>query len=526
MIEQGVLSMVDLLRRENLVKRLDVDLDAAAYLDGWVYHQRFGGFLLAQPLGVVAHVSAGNVFVGGVDSLIQGIVTKNVSLMKMSSVDPLFPVLFARSLRELDAEGVVSASVALLLWPGGDAAIERVIKQGCDGVVVYGGAETVRSYREDLGLHTKLIEYGPEYSFVMVMPDALARTGLDAAARRIARDVVMWEQSACSSPHAVYVENAEGATTADDLADALARALAEWARELPPGTITDDEGTEITRVREMAKVEQVMGTACLLAPPGGGTEWTVVVQRTPDFDTSCLNRTVFVKPVARLEEGIAAMEPLAEYLQSVAILADLPRAEALGQALTRLGADRFVEIGQMAVRKHGTPHDGTRGLAELVRWTSLAMVPGERAARQRQRGRRARAGAWRSVRPALAPLRPRRRHLRFPLGRRTRRRVGRAPAGDRRLRGGAFAVLRGALRRTTDRQSVRPAAAADPQRRRAEEARAPARRRAVDRPLTARIRLRQRRDHRGAEMRVPHPRGAALQRGAAGQRPPPRRLRS
>ena len=155
MIEQGVLTMVDLLRRENLVKRLDVDLDAAAYLDGWVYHQRFGGFLLAQPWGVVAHVSAGNVFVGGVDSLIQGIVTKNVSLMKMSSVDPLFPVLFARSLRELDAEGVVSASVALLLWPGGDAAIERVIKQGCDGVVVYGGAETVRSYRQDLGLHTQ-----------------------------------------------------------------------------------------------------------------------------------------------------------------------------------------------------------------------------------------------------------------------------------------------------------------------------------------------------------------------------------
>jgi phenylacetate-CoA ligase len=375
MIEQGVLTMVDLLRRENLMRRLDVDLDAAAYLDGWVYHQRFGGFLLAQPLGVVAHVSAGNVFVGGVDSLIQGIVTKNVSLMKMSSVDPLFPVLFARSLRDLDADGVVAGSVALLFWPGGESAVERVIKQGCDGVIVYGGAETVRSYREDLGLHTKLIEYGPKYSFVMVTADELARTGLDAAARRIAHDVVMWEQSACSSPHAVYVENAAGATTADDLAGALARALAEWARELPPGTITDDEGTEITRVREMAKVEQVMGTACLLAPPDGGTEWTVVVQHTPEFQTSCLNRTVFVKPVARLEEGIAAMQPLAGYLQSVAILADLPRAEALGEALTRLGADRFVEIGQMAVRKHGTPHDGTRGLAELVRWTSLAVAP-------------------------------------------------------------------------------------------------------------------------------------------------------
>src|SRR5579884_1634406 len=375
MIEQGVLTMIDLLRRENLEKRLDVDLDAAGYLDGWLYHQRFGGFLHAQPLGVVAHVSAGNVFVGGVDSLIQGIVTKNVSIMKMSSVDPLFPVLFARSLRDLDSEGVVSRSVALLFWPGGDAAVERVLKQSCDGVIVYGGAETVYSYRQDLGLHTKLIEYGPKYSFVMVTADQLAQTGLDAAARRIARDVVMWEQSACSSPHAVYVEEAPGATTGQDLADALARALAEWAVELPPGTITADEGTEITRVREMARVQQVMGQACLLEPATGGTEWTVVLQRHADFQTSCLNRSVFVKPVERLETAIEAMAPLAGYLQSVAILATLPRAQELASALVRLGADRFVQVGQMAVRKHGTPHDGTRGLSELVRWTSLAMAP-------------------------------------------------------------------------------------------------------------------------------------------------------
>ncbi len=404
MIEQGVLTMVDLLRRENLQKRLDVDLDAAAYLDGWVYHQRFGGFLLAQPLGVVAHVSAGNVFVGGVDSLIQGIVTKNVSIMKMSSVDPLFPVLFARSLRDLDSDGVVSRSVALLLWPGGDAAIERVLKQSCNGVIVYGGAETVYSYRQDLGLHTKLIEYGPKYSFVMVTADQLARTGLDAAARRIARDVVMWEQSACSSPHAVYVEEPPGATTGQDLADALARALAEWAVELPPGTITADEGTEITRVREMARVEQVMGQACLLEPASGGTEWTVVLQRDADFQTSCLNRSVFVKPVERLEAAIEAMEPLAGYLQSVAILATLPRAEQLGRALTRLGADRFVEIGEMAVRHHGTPHDGTRGLSELVRWTSLAMPP-EGGDRANGRGALAAAPAVRSAPDFDAPWR-------------------------------------------------------------------------------------------------------------------------
>jgi phenylacetate-coenzyme A ligase PaaK-like adenylate-forming protein/anti-sigma regulatory factor (Ser/Thr protein kinase) len=40
--------------------------------------------------------------------------------------------------------------------------------------------------------------------------------------------------------------------------------------------------------------------------------------------------------------------------------------------LCDIGAAEVVSLGAMAVRKHGTPHDGGRGLAQLVRWASLA----------------------------------------------------------------------------------------------------------------------------------------------------------
>ena len=374
MIEQGILTMIGLLKKENLQIRLDCDLGEMHYLDGWVYHNRFGGYMLAQPMGVVAHVSAGNVFVGGVDTLIQGIVTKNVNIMKMSSVDPIFPVLFAQSVKQHDPDGIVSGSMALLTWKGGDAGVEAAIKQGCDAVVVYGGAETVRSYRQDLGLHTRLIEYGPKYSFVMVAEKEMRQMGMDQVARLIGRDVIMWEQSACSSPHVVYVESPVGESVADELAEALAQALSRWAEEIPPGGLDPDEATEITRVREMAKVERAMGQSKLFAPHG--TEWTVVVQRNPEFQTSCLNRTIFLKPVASLEETLVHLNTMGAYIQTVAILADEERVKALGQALSSIGADRMVGLGQMAVRKHGTPHDGGRGLAELVRWASLACAGG------------------------------------------------------------------------------------------------------------------------------------------------------
>ncbi|MBN2437967.1 MAG: AMP-binding protein [Deltaproteobacteria bacterium] len=367
MIEQGIGVMADLTRRENMLIRLACDLGDSRCLDDWVFDARFRGFIKAQPIGVVVHVSAGNVFVGGVDTLIQGIVTRNVNLMKMSSVDPVFPVLFARSLRDHDERGVTARSLALLSWKGGDREIEGVLKRECNAIVVYGGAEAVRGYREGLGLHTRLVEYGPKYSFVLVDRDELERRGLDACARLIARDAVMWEQSACSSPHVVYVEGRE---TAQKLMNALGAAFEQWAAEIPPGKLSDDEAVEITKVRELAKVEKAMGTGDLLH--AAGTGWTLALRDDPEFETSCLNRTLIIKPVADLEAAVAAVAPMGEYIQTVAILADDRRAQRLALELSAIGADRMVEIGRMAARKHGTPHDGTRGLATLVRWTSLS----------------------------------------------------------------------------------------------------------------------------------------------------------
>jgi phenylacetate-CoA ligase len=395
MIEQGILTLVELLTRANLETRLDCDLGSAAYLDDWVFHPRFGGHMMAQPHGVVAHVSAGNVFVGGVDTLIQGIVTKNVNLMKMASIDPLFPVLFARSLRDHDDSGIVAGSLALLGWKGGDAAVESVLKQRCDAIVVYGGADTVRSYRQDLGLHTKLIEYGPKYSFALIAADELALRGLPEVARAVARDATMWEQGACSSPHMVYIEDPDG-SHAEPFAKALATELEGWAERLPAGRKTADEGVEILRVRELAKVEQAMGASLLLNP--ADADWTVVVQRAPDFQTSCLFRTLYVKPVRRLEDALDAVRPMGAFLQTVAILAGPARTKALGRALTRIGADRIVAPGRMARRQHGTPHDGTRGLAMLVRWSSIGRMDEEGATGKAAFGRN--GATWSPYDPA------------------------------------------------------------------------------------------------------------------------------
>jgi len=154
MIEEGIKTMCDLLSKNGMNTRMECDLGSKSYLDKWTYNKHFQGYIKAQPLGIISHISAGNVFVGGVDSLIQGLATKNVNIMKMSSVDPIFPVLFAKSLKEFDHTGILHKAMGLLTWKGGTKTIEKQIKKECDAVIVYGGADTIRAYREDLGLHT------------------------------------------------------------------------------------------------------------------------------------------------------------------------------------------------------------------------------------------------------------------------------------------------------------------------------------------------------------------------------------
>jgi len=366
MIAEGIKTMCSLLSRDGMLTRLNSDLGNKDYLNKWSYNHFFRGYIKTEPLGVITHVSAGNVFVGGVDSLIQGLVSKNVNLMKMSTVDPVFPVLFAKSLRDFDDTGLLHKAMALINWKGGTDNIENILKQECDAIVVYGGADTIRSYRRNLGLHCKLIEYGPKYSFVMVDKNELQRKGMKEAARLIAKDAIMWEQSACSSPHTVYVE---GEKAAREMMVEIGKALDDWAEEIPQGVVYDDEAVEITKVRELAKVNKAAGDEDYYFTKEGLA--TVVYQSSTEFQISCHNRTIFVKPVKTLDEVIEIVEPMGQFIQTVSILADEERAKKLSTQLALIGADRFVEIGRMAVRKHGTPHDGSKGIAELVRWVSL-----------------------------------------------------------------------------------------------------------------------------------------------------------
>ena len=366
MVETAIDELFINMRRENLYKIVKGHLGKPQFLDRFDYDSGFDGYFTAQPLGIILHVSPGNVFVGGIDSLMYGMLSKNINLLKVSSADPVFPLLFAKSINDVDNGRHLSNSFCILNFPGSDDKITKMMKERCDGIVVIGGEEAVRSYREDLPLGTRLVEYGPRYSFSIITEGGFNESKPSDVFEKCAKDIVMWEQRACSSPQVIYVED----SIAGKFLEALPGYLEKANNDYPQGEITFDEKVEILKAREMGRIMEAEEKAVIHNSPRS-MRWTVIFEESPDFKISPLNRTIYVKPFRSWADITAQLIKIKDYLQSVGLLATDAQIKIFSQALARIGVSRITSIGSLWSGKPGAPHDFDFPLRRLIKWVSI-----------------------------------------------------------------------------------------------------------------------------------------------------------
>lgn len=368
MVKIALDALSAILDESYLKKKIQLEIGNLSYLDSWAYNVFFKRYLKAESLGIVLHVVPGNVFIGGIDSLIAGLITKNINILKTSAADPVFPLLFIQSLKEADMRGIVSKSMAVLPFKGGNAEVESEFKKSCNGIIVWGAEEAVRSWRKDLGVSTKLIEYGPRVSFAVITKKGQSIYPLDETARKIALDIVMWEQRACSSPQIIYVEKDKILNNL--FLRSLEKALKYYAKNLPPGKLSDDEKAEITKFREMAKMDEVFQEGRLIHSKKD-TSWTIIYKENPEFEFSCLNRTILVKAYKNLGELYERLKPFSSYFQSTVLLGTSQEIYEISDSLVSIGVTRVVQPGGLNDSPAGEPHEGAYQAERLVKWAVL-----------------------------------------------------------------------------------------------------------------------------------------------------------
>lgn len=316
--------------------------------------------------GLSFHVFAGNVPGVAVTSIVRSLLVKAPVLAKLASGEPVLPVLFARALTAADPG--LGAAVATTYWPGGTPEPERVALDAADLVVVYGGEEAVASVRARAAFGSRLVVHGPRLSAGLIAAGALEGDPATLA-RDVARAVATFDQQGCVSPHAIWIEDPAGDLT-DRFADALAVAMDEVERVLPRGRLDAAATSTIHQERGAAELRgHATGTTRVLT--GDGTSWTVVVDRAPGFRPSCLNRFVYLRPVARVDDAVEALAGTAAYLQSVAIAAPAELWGDVAHRLAMAGATRVTTFDRLPWPPPEWHHDGSGPLQELVRWVDL-----------------------------------------------------------------------------------------------------------------------------------------------------------
>ena len=256
-------------------------------------------------------------------SLLPALAARSPVLFKSSRAEPHFAPAFLAALgRQLPTLRDAYASAT---WTGGDAAIETPLLAAARLVVAYGGKATIEAL-ESAALR-RLITFGPKLSLGWVGPGA----DLEQAARGMAHDVATFDQRGCLSVNAVLAEP----VAAPAFAAKLAKALDEFASELPPGHSSTAERAGVRLAREDADLRGL--------PRYGDSldAGTVIVDSDTRIRPSPGLRTVRIHPV----EGIPTLDEWNGRLQGVAIAGHMPAA--VRRAFEQAGVSRFAPPGEL-----------------------------------------------------------------------------------------------------------------------------------------------------------------------------------
>jgi len=354
------------LRRSNLERVLKTEYDDPAVLDGFIPSE--GMRIKAQPRGLACHWVANNVTTLGIFSVLLAILSKNSSLVKASLInkDHLLKILAKLDEVRCEKDGrslsgaVIAASVAVVTFEGRDINSSSKFSQVADIKVVWGGAESVAAISSLPSRSScELILFGPKYSLGVMDREFSQQKDLALKLRPFARDVMLFDQMACSSPQVLFVE--KGGRDLNEVAAALKEAF-QSQRGITIGGMAEDICAKVinARGRYLLDVDRNVVSSHDLS-------WTILIDNEDSFPDPVHGRCLFLRSVDDLDRVSAQ---ITHNVQAVELLfTDEEKMIKFSDKATAVGADRIILSG--GAHDFSLPWDGMKVLNRMVRWVTI-----------------------------------------------------------------------------------------------------------------------------------------------------------
>ena len=307
------------------------------------------GARTAGPSKVVALVLAGNTPLLSWSPIAAALLAGHSVFAKMSRDETLWPTLFRDVLAQVDP--VVAARLVLDVWPGDDPRTAELVR-AADAVVAFGSDRTLAALRDVTPPTMPFFGYGHGISI------GLVPGGSPGGDHGFARDVLLYSQSGCLSPRAIFVEGSPDRARA--FGAALASAMAGMARELVAPPVRDPAIAHAVReARDMAHFEGAASSG------SADLSWTVITHQMPS--PVLLLGEHGVVSVIPIGNAVCDLRPLlgesVGYVTGAGVAGTV--AGELEVLLASLGVSRICPPGEMQTPPLDWPNGGRDLLADL-----------------------------------------------------------------------------------------------------------------------------------------------------------------
>lgn len=314
--------------------------------------QESSGTLRVMPLGVLLHIAAGNMEVLPIFSVLEGLLSGNINLLKLPSIDQGFTMFLLQKLMEYEPS--LQEYIYVFDTPSTDVVTIQKLMNLANGIVVWGGDDAVKAVRSYAPVNTKIIEWGHKLSFVYLYELEVPREQLVA----LARHLLATKQLLCSSCQVIYLNTADFEVVkrfGKEFSSILEQFEQDY--ELPKPI----QG-KITIELLARKYEQLL--------KDGDSEViyrnqfsSVICKTDSELELSLLYGNVLVKPLP--EDGIiSALYKNREHLQTVGLY---PKNETTISKFLRLGVTSIIGLEQMSSSQLYKAHDGMFPLQQYCR---------------------------------------------------------------------------------------------------------------------------------------------------------------
>lgn len=339
-------------RRETLEYKLKTELGAERFpVREMPPGSSFAVERRLAPLGVLLHIAAGNVDALPAYSVVEGLLTGNINLLKLPRADAGLSVLLLATLTEM--EPALIPYIYVFDTPSSDVGTMRKLAALADGIVVWGGDEATAAARRLAPLNAKVIEWGHKLSFAYAADGAS-----NEALAGLARQIVSTKQLLCSSCQGIFLDT-DSMETLYRFCERFLPILDREAQAFPPSDISLQ--AKITLLQYTERLEGRNGKRLF---SGARTSITASEDSALEMSLTCGNCWIKRLPRGKI---VAALRPYKGYLQTAGLLCAPADWEPLSGLLRRAGVCRIRTGAHMSLPMTGETHDGEFALRRYTK---------------------------------------------------------------------------------------------------------------------------------------------------------------